>query len=426
MMTAVLIRNARIVQRDNQLKDVDVWIESGVIKAIGQQLTLEGEHEVIDAKKRLLTPGLVDVHVHLREPGFEKKETIRTGTLAAARGGVTTVCAMPNLNPVPDTVEIYDKVSEKIKQEALVNVYQYAPITKSLKSDEIVDMESLHQAGAFAFTNDGVGVQSAGTMYLAMKEAARLNVPIVAHTEDNSLLFGGVIHEGTRNHELNLPGILSVAESSQIARDLMLAEATGVHYHVCHLSTKEGVRIIRDAKRAGINVTCEVTPHHLLLNETDIAEDSGRYKMNPPLRSIEDQAALINGLLDGTIDCIATDHAPHQACEKQTSMKEAAFGIVGIEDAFALLYTHFVKAGIFTLEQLVNWMSQSAAAIFDFNAGKLEVGAPANLALFDLDKSHVIAEDDFVSLGHCSPFIGIEVYGRAVMTMVDGQVVWEE
>lgn len=423
-MSELLIKNA-VICEGSVLNEVDVWVKDGKIQAIGKDLVVSNPHEEIDAKGKLLTPGLVDVHVHLREPGFEHKETIQTGTLAAARGGVTTVCAMPNLNPVPDTVKTYAKVQDKIKSDAVVHVHQYAPITKFLKSDEIVDMPALKEEGAFAFTNDGVGVQSAGTMYLAMQEAAKLGLPIVAHTEDNSLLFGGVMHEGKRNKELNLPGILSVTESAQIARDVLLAEATGVHYHVCHISTKESVRVVRDAKRAGIHVTCEVTPHHLLLNENDIPSDNGQYKMNPPLRALEDQQALIEGLLDGTIDCIATDHAPHHQSEKEKSMREAAFGIVGIEDAFALLYTHFVKKGIFTLDQLIQWMSVKPAEIFGFNAGKLDISAPADLALFDLETECEIKEGDFVSLGHNSPFIGEVVQGRNTMTIVDGKVVWK-
>lgn len=419
-----IIKEATICGEEGRYK-ADLLLNDGKIQAIGNHLSAK-DAEVVNAKGKLVIPGLVDIHVHLREPGFEKKETIATGTLAAARGGVTTVCAMPNLNPVPDTVETFEKIQELIANDAIVHVHQYAPITKNLKSDEVVDMVAFKNAGAFAFTNDGVGVQTAQVMYQAMQQAASLSMPIVAHTEDNSLVAGGVMHEGIRNHELGLKGIPSVTESSQIARDLMLAEATGVHYHICHISTKESVRLVRDAKKAGIHVTCEVTPHHLLLNEQDITEDHGRYKMNPPLRSVEDQQALIEGLLDGTIDCIATDHAPHQESEKDCSMNDAAFGIVGIEDAFSLLYTRFVQADIFTLEQLIHWMSTKPAEIFGFQAGRLEVGQQADLALVDLETPHIIRASDFVSKGHSSPFIGSEVYGRPISTFVSGRCVWEQ
>ena len=421
----VVIKEATLSSQEENEYIADLLLENGRIQAIGQDLPTDGA-EVVFAKGKWAIPGLVDVHVHLREPGFEKKETIATGTLAAARGGVTTVCAMPNLNPVPDTVGKFQQVQQKIAQDAVVHTYQYAPITKKLKSDEIVDMAAFKQAGAFAFTNDGVGVQTADVMYQAMQQAAALHLPIVAHTEDNRLVAGGVMHEGIRNHELGLKGIPSVAESSQIARDLMLAEATGVHYHICHISTKESVRLVRDAKRAGIHVTCEVTPHHLLLNEQDITENHGHYKMNPPLRSVEDQQALIEGLLDGTIDCIATDHAPHQMSEKDCSIEEAAFGIVGIEDAFALLYTRFVQSHVFTLEQLIQWMSTRPATIFGLNGGRLAVGQPADLTIVDLDTPHIIRASDFVSKGKSSPFIGSEVYGRPVATFVSGRCVWKE
>ena len=265
-----LLKNGRIVTKENTCHPVDIWIEDQKVFAIGLDFAEKDFDQVIDLKGKLVMPGLVDVHVHFREPGFTYKETILTGSQAAARGGFTSVCAMPNLDPVPDSVENFRKVQEIIDRDACVKVYQYASITEKLRSEVLTDQVGLKAAGAFAFTNDGVGVQTAGTMYLAMKEAAKNNMAIVAHTEDESLLFGGVMHAGKRAEELGLPGILSATESSQIARDLILAEETGVHYHVCHVSTKESVRIIREAKKAGVNVTCEVCPHHLLLNDMAI------------------------------------------------------------------------------------------------------------------------------------------------------------
>ncbi len=421
-----LIKNGQINTRKNMTTPAEIWIEDGRIKAIGTGFSEAEFDEVFDAKGQLITPGLVDVHVHLREPGFTYKETIEAGTRSAARGGFTTVCAMPNLNPVPDTAEKLKQVYDIIRKDAVVKVLQYAPITENLRSEKLVDQEALIEEGAFAFTNDGVGVQTAGTMYLAMKEAAKNNKALVAHTEDESLLFGGVMHAGKKAEELGLPGILSVTESSQIARDLLLAEATGVHYHVCHVSTKESVRVIRDAKKAGIHVTAEVSPHHLILIDEDIPEDFGFWKMNPPLRGRKDREALIEGLLDGTIDCIATDHAPHGLEEKSQSFMKSPFGIVGSETAFQLIYTHFVETGRFTLEQVINWLAVKPAEIFGLNAGTLTVGAPADVAVFDITQTCTIDKEDFLSKGENTPFIGWKVKGETQMTFVNGKLVWQK
>lgn len=421
-----LIKTGQINTRKNMTTPAEIWIEDGRIKAIGTGFSEAEFDEVFDAKGQLITPGLVDVHVHLREPGFTYKETIEAGTRSAARGGFTTVCAMPNLNPVPDTAEKLRQVYDIIRKDAVVKVLQYAPITENLRSEKLVDQEALIEEGAFAFTNDGVGVQTAGTMYLAMKEAAKNNKALVAHTEDESLLFGGVMHAGKKAEELGLPGILSVTESSQIARDLLLAEATGVHYHVCHVSTKESVRVIRDAKKAGIHVTAEVSPHHLILIDEDIPEDFGFWKMNPPLRGREDREALIEGLLDGTIDCIATDHAPHGLEEKSQSFMKSPFGIVGSETAFQLIYTHFVETGRFTLEQVINWLAVKPAEIFGLNAGTLTVGAPADVAVFDITQTCTIDKEDFLSKGENTPFIGWKVKGETQMTFVNGKLVWQK
>lgn len=421
-----LIKNGQINTRKNMTTPAEIWIEDGRIKAIGTGFSEAEFDEVFDAKGQLITPGLVDVHVHLREPGFTYKETIEAGTRSAARGGFTTVCAMPNLNPVPDTAEKLRQVYDIIRKDAVVKVLQYAPITENLRSEKLVDQEALIEEGAFAFTNDGVGVQTAGTMYLAMKEAAKNNKALVAHTEDESLLFGGVMHAGKKAEELGLPGILSVTESSQIARDLLLAEATGVHYHVCHVSTKESVRVIRDAKKAGIHVTAEVSPHHLILIDEDIPEDFGFWKMNPPLRGREDREALIEGLLDGTIDCIATDHAPHGLEEKSQSFMKSPFGIVGSETAFQLIYTHFVETGRFTLEQVINWLAVKPAEIFGLNAGTLTVGAPADVAVFDITQTCTIDKERLLSKGENTPFIGWKVKGETQMTFVNGKLVWQK
>ena len=346
---SIIIKIGRLHTKEGFVS-ADLYIENGLIQEIGS-LTDKKADEVIDAKGLVVAPGFIDLHVHLREPGGEHKETIETGTMAAAKGGFTTVAAMPNTRPVPDSKEQLQWLNERIKEKAAVKVLPYGSITVREAGQELTDFASLKEAGVFALTDDGVGVQSAGMMLQAMKEAAKLGLPIVAHCEDNSLINKGSVHEGVFSEKHGINGIPSVCESVQIARDVLLAEAAGCHYHVCHISTKESVRAVRDAKKAGIHVTAEVTPHHLVLCDEDIPELDPNYKMNPPLRSASDREALIEGLLDGTIDFIATDHAPHTNEEKAEGMTLAPFGIVGLETAFPLLYTHLVEIGVLTLEE---------------------------------------------------------------------------
>ncbi len=422
---SLLIKNVQMLNGNDELLQTEVYIEGGKVAAIGNNLTVDAAR-TIDGKGRLLSPGFVDVHVHLREPGGEHKETIETGTLAAAKGGFTTICAMPNTRPVPDTKENLAHVNELIEKKAKVRVLPYASITIREAGKELTNMPVLKEGGAFAFTDDGVGIQEAGMMYEAMRNASAIDMPVVAHCEDNSLLYGGAMHEGTRNKELNIPGILSAAESVHIARDVLLAEAADAHYHVCHVSTKESVRVIRDAKRAGIRVTAEVTPHHLLLTENDIPGDDADFKMNPPLRGQEDLEALIEGLEDGTIDCIATDHAPHTAEEKEVGFKRAPFGITGFETAFPLLYTKFVKEGKWTLQQLINWLTEKPADVFGLPYGRIEVGGHADLTLIDLEKEQEIDRATFLSKGKNTPFDGWKVAGWPVATIFNGEVVWED
>ena len=419
-----LIKNAKILQNGN-LVNTDILIEGKVIKEIGHDLNVTENVEIIDAQGHFVSPGFVDVHVHLREPGGEHKETIETGTLAAARGGFTTVCPMPNTRPVPDSVEHFESLKNIIDNSAHVRVLPYASITTRQAGKELVDFEALSKEGAFAFTDDGVGVQTASMMYEAMQQASKVNKAVVAHCEDNSLIYGGAMHEGKRSKELGIPGIPNICESVQIARDVLLAEAANCHYHVCHVSTKESVRVIRDAKRAGIHVTAEVTPHHLLLTEDDVPGNNAIYKMNPPLRSQEDRQALLDGLLDGTIDCIATDHAPHAREEKAQPMEQAPFGIVGSETAFPLLYTHFVKNGEWTLQQLVDYLTIKPSETFNLEFGRLESGRLADLTIIDLDNEQEIKGEDFLSKADNTPFIGYKVYGNPILTMVEGEVKYE-
>ncbi len=419
------IRNIQLLNDNNDLIEGSILIEKGRIIEVNPKVEPEVD-EIIDGKGHFVSAGFIDVHVHLREPGGEHKETIETGTHAAAKGGYTTICAMPNTRPVPDTVENLSHVNQLIKEKAMIRVLPYASITIREAGKERTDLAALKEHGAFAFTDDGVGVQQAGMMFEAMKDAAKINMPIVAHCEDNTLIYAGVMHEGKKNKDLGLKGIPSIAESVHIARDILLAEAAGAHYHVCHVSTKESVRVIRDAKKAGVKVTAEVSPHHLLLCEDDIPANDPNWKMNPPLRAHEDLKALIEGLEDGTLDFIATDHAPHTAQEKGDSMEQAPFGIVGLETAFPLLYTHFVKTGKWTLTQLVDWLTNKPADVFGLPYGRLLMGESADLVFIDLTKEQNIDTATFVSNGKNTPFQDWTCTGWPVMTMFEGNVIWQE
>ncbi|MED4463279.1 dihydroorotase [Metabacillus fastidiosus] len=418
-----ILKNGVIVDNEGNFQKADVKIENGVIAEISEQIESAGIKE-IDVEGKLISPGFIDVHVHLREPGGEHKETIETGTLAAAKGGFTTICAMPNTRPVPDTKETMESLQEKIKKDAVVNVLPYAAITTRQLGEELTDFAALKEAGAFAFTDDGVGVQSAQMMLDAMKLAAKLGVSIVAHCEENTLINKGSVHEGKFSKEHGLNGIPSVCESVHIARDILLAEAAGCHYHVCHISTEGSVRVVRDAKRAGINVTAEVSPHHLLLCEDDIPGLDPNYKMNPPLRGKEDLDALIEGLLDGTIDFIATDHAPHTEEEKNQGMQLAPFGIVGLETAFPLLYTHFVLKEKITLKQLIDFLTVKPAETFGLADPSLKVGAKADVTVVDLNEESEIDPESFLSKGKNTPFAGWACKGWPVMTIAGGNIVW--
>ncbi|MCM3767990.1 dihydroorotase [Neobacillus niacini] len=421
----ILIQNANYLACEGHIKQSDILIENGIIVKIDKNIEKDADRK-IDASGLLVSPGFIDLHVHLREPGGEKKETIATGTMAAARGGFTTIANMPNTRPVPDTKSNMDDLQKRIHATAKVRVLPYASITTRQLGQELTDFEALKEAGAFAFTDDGVGVQSAGMMLAAMKRAANLDMAIVAHCEDNTLINKGCVHEGTFSKQHGLNGIPSVCESVQIARDVLLAEAAGCHYHVCHISTKESVRVVRDAKRAGIKVTAEVSPHHLLLSEDDIPGLDTNFKMNPPLRGAEDREALIAGLLDGTIDFIATDHAPHTDSEKSEGMVLAPFGIVGLETAFPLLYTHFVVNEIISLQQLIEYLTRKPAAAFNLPYGNIAEGAPADIVLLDLNEEQEIDPKKFLSKGKNTPFAGWSCKGWPVLTIAHGQIVWEK
>ena len=419
----LLLKNGKILE-NGVLVERDILVEDKKIVKISENIEESGA-KVLDLEGKFVSPGFIDVHVHWREPGFEYKENIYHASRAAARGGFTTAMPMPNLNPVPDNYENLKLQLDIIERDSVIRAIPFGAITKGEEGKEYADFEELAEH-VFAFSDDGRGVQDANMMYESMMVAAKLNKAIVAHCEDNSLIRGGCMHCGRRSRELDLPGIPSVCESVQIARDVLLAEAAGCHYHVCHVSTKESVRVVREAKAAGIKVTCEVCPHHLVSDEMDIPEDNGMWKMNPPLRAREDRNALIAGLLDGTIDVIATDHAPHATHEKDLSMRKAAFGIVGSETAFSQLYTKFVKTGVFSLDLLVKLMTEKVADTFDLPYGRLEEGGFADLVVIDLEKSLKIDPEKFLSKGRNTPYVGEEIYGIPVLTLCEGQVAYKD
>ncbi|RNB91184.1 dihydroorotase [Brevibacillus fluminis] len=421
----IILQNGKLLNQAGELIKQDILIEDGVILHIADQIEAAG-HEVIDAGGKFVSPGLIDVHVHFREPGFEAKETIATGAASAVRGGFTTVACMPNTRPVIDSVETVELILNKAEEAGKARVIPYGSITVRELGKELTDFAALKEAGIFALTDDGVGVQSSAMMREAMKQATALGISIVAHCEDEELVpAGSALHEGEVSKKHGLPGIPSLSESIHVGRDILLAGEAGAHYHVCHISAKESVRLVRDGKRAGVNVTTEVSPHHLLLCDEDIPDNlDTRWKMNPPLRSREDRAALIAGLKDGTIDVIATDHAPHTEEEKAKGMERAPFGIVGLETAFPLLYTHFVLTGELTLKELVDKMTKRPAEIFNLPYGELKEGKPADLTVIDLEKEQAINPDEFASKGRNTPFFGWVCKGWPVLTIVNGQVVY--
>ena len=410
------------VYTEGRFVETTLTIEDDRIVALGEEPT--GEEREIDLRGRYLVPGLVDVHVHLREPGFEKKETVATGTAAAAHGGYTLVCSMPNLNPAPDSMENLQLQLDAVERDAVVKVIPYGCITKGQKGHgEPADMEAMapHVVG---FSDDGRGVQADEDMLRAMQEAKRLGKPIVAHCEVNELLKGGYIHDGEYARAHGHRGICSESEWVQVERDIELVRQTGCQYHVCHVSTKESVELVRKAKAEGLQVSCETGPHYLVFTDADLQEE-GRWKMNPPIRSAEDRAALLAGVVDGTIEVLATDHAPHTADEKGRGLEKSAMGIVGLECAFGVLYTHLVEKGVISLEKLIDLMSTNPRRLFGFGGG-IAVGEKADLTVLDLEERYTIDPEQFLSKGKATPFAGHEVKGRAVMTWVDGVAVYTE
>lgn len=416
-----LLRNVLIADRRDP---VSIAVRDGRIVSVSCDPVAESFETVFSFPNCLVLPGLADVHVHFREPGFSYKETIRTGSRAAAHGGYTAVCTMPNLSPCPDDMAGLEAQLALIRRDAGVQILPYGCITVGQKGEKLADLEALAPYVA-GFSDDGRGVQSEEMMQNAMLRAKKLGKLIVAHCEDNALLNGGYIHDGEYARAHGHRGICSQSEWLPIQRDLALVRKTGCAYHVCHVSTKESVALIRQAKAQGLDVTCETAPHYLLLDDRDLKED-GRFKMNPPIRSREDREALVEGLLDGTIDMVATDHAPHSAQEKGRGLKDSVMGVVGLENAFALLYTGLVRTGVLSLETLLDRMCRAPRARFGLESAAIAPGCPANLTVFDLNAADRVDPAQFLSMGKSTPFEGAFVQGRCLLTVRGGNILWQE
>ena len=417
---AILLKGAK-VYTDNAFTNADIIIENGSIVSVGEVVS-SFAGEVIDCSDKYIFPGFVDVHVHFREPGFSYKETIKSGSMAAAKGGYTSVCTMPNLNPTPDSKENLQLQLDLIEKDAVINVYPFGTITKGEKGEELSDLEETSK-NVIGFSDDGRGVQNDEMMLSAMIKAKELGKIISAHCEVNDLLFGGYIHDGEYAKINGHKGICSESEWKQIERDIELCKKTGVRYHVCHISAKESVEIIRKAKADGVDITCETGPHYLVMNDM-MLKDEGRFKMNPPIRSEADRVALLEGILDGTVDMIATDHAPHSAEEKSKGLAGSNMGITGLETSFPIMYTKLVRENVISLEKLIDIMSIAPANRFGIESG-IKSGKKADLCVFDLDSEYVINPDDFVSMGKATPFEGEKVYGKCMMTICNGQIVYK-
>lgn len=406
---------------DGRFVTSDVEVQGGIVSRVEPAVVPNSGVPVFNYSG-IVVPGLVDVHVHLREPGFSFKETMETGTAAAARGGYTAVCAMPNLNPVPDSAEHLAVELEAIRRGAKVRVYPYGSLTVGERGLDMADISAMADA-AVAYSDDGRGVQDEDMMRECMRAVAATGKLLAAHCEVDELLRGGYIHDGAYARAHGHRGICSESEWREVERDIRLAEETGCAFHVCHVSTKESVRLVREARARGVNVTAETAPHYLLLTEEDLQED-GRFKMNPPLRERADRDALIEGLLDGTIGMIATDHAPHTPEEKSRGLEKSPMGVSGLECAFPVLFTGLVEKGVVTLEKLVELMSSAPAKRFGIPGGEIEVGKPANLAVFDMDTEYTIDSSEFASMGRATPFEGWRVRGKCLMTVCAGRTVW--
>lgn len=424
-MKSIILKNCRLIDPATEFDAVsDILIEDGVIKETGLDID-NPNSEIIDLKNMIVTPGFIDPHVHLRDPGFEHKETIESGCNAAARGGFTTIASMPNTNPVNDNKIVTRYILSKASDMNGVKVIPMAAITKGEKGHELTNMVELKSEGAGGFTDDGACVMSAGLFLKALKKGEELNLPVMQHPEDHSISRSGIINEGKKSEELGLKGIPALSEDLIIERDIALAEASGTSVHLTHVSTKKAAQLIREARARGVKVTSDVTPHHLVLNEDVIKADTPLYKVKPPLRTEEDREAMVEAICDGTIDAIGTDHAPHAASEKTLPFESAAFGMTGLETAFQILYTALVESGRIPLIKLLKIMSLNPADILRLeDRGRIAPGLPADLVVIDPDKEYEIRESDFASKSANTPFPGFKGKGCVIMTFADGRQIY--
>ena len=421
---ALLIQCGRVVDPANGVDGVqDVLIEGGTIKRVGSKLAVPERAEVVDATGKIVCPGFIDIHVHLREPGHEYKETVATGTRAAAAGGFTALCCMANTSPVNDNGTVTDYILAKARSEGAVRVYPIGAVSRGLEGEELAELNELAEAGCVAFSDDGKPVMNAALYRHAMEYVLPFGTPVISHAEDTHLSGSGSMNEGVVSTELGLDGVPAAAEDVMVARDILLAELTGAHVHIAHVSTAGAVRLVREGKARGVHVTAEVTPHHLVLTEEAIRTYDPNMKMAPPLRTKRDLEALIEGLVDGTIDCIATDHAPHALSEKEGEFDLAAFGIVGLETAVAVLLDRLVRTGVVPLSTLVARMSSDPARLLNLPGGRLTAGAPADVTILDLEAEHVVQPARFRSRSRNTPFGGWPLRGGPWMTIVGGKIV---
>lgn len=418
-----LIKNGKVLHQ-GELVSRDLLITDRKIERIAENIPVD-DHKEIDIKGKFVSAGFIDMHVHLCEPGLEMRETIATGTSAAARGGFTTIACMPNTRPVIDRPEMVWLLKEKLEKESVVRVLPIASMTIRQMGEELTNMKAMRSQGIVAVTNGGIPIRNPLTMKKALKKATELGLIVMAHGDDESLVRGGIVNEGSLSQKYGIKGIPSEAEAIQVARDILLAEATGASYHVCQMSTEQTVRLVRQAKEIGIRVTAEVSPHHLILSDEDIPGLDPMYKTYPPLRSPKDREVLIEALKDGTIDMIVTDHTPYTEEEKKRGMEPAPFGIIGLETAFPLLYTHLVLKGEFTLEEIVNKMTRGPASCFGLPWGVLEEGQEADITIIDLETEREVNPEEFASKGKNTPFKGWKLKGWPVMTIVSGSVIWK-
>lgn len=424
-VTGILLGGGNVVDVERlELREADVLVEGSRIAAIGKGLSRAG-HEVRDVGGHYVLPGLIDPHVHLREPGFAEKETVESGTRAAAAGGFTQVCCMPNTRPVTDEPEIVRAIRRAAERAGYATVHPVAAVTRGSRGEELTDFRALAAAGAVAFSDDGRGVQSAAMMRRALIEAAALSRPVAVHAEDETLSHGGHVHAGVVAKRLGLPGIPPEAEAVMIARDVVLAEAVGAHVHICHVSAKLSVDVIRDARRRGVRVTAEAAPHHLLLTDEALTAFGAHAKVNPPLREERDRLACVLGLLEGTLDFVATDHAPHTVDEKARAVTESPFGFTGIEISFPLLYSAFVRPGVLTLPELAARMSLYPARVFGLEGGALMPGGRADITVIDGETERPVTPARFLSLGRATPFAGRRLCGWPVLTLHAGRVTYD-